>query len=479
MSSPIRLPSVRHAAATVLVLAVWISYGIFGLGTDLHGILLVGIVWIVTNCLFLGAKYQHIQTAILKGLDRAMPAMLVFLMIGVVIATFIQSGTVGTLIYYGLKFMDPGIFLPTGLILCSLMSLAVGTSWGTVATGGIVLIGIGGAMGIPLPMVAGMIVSGASFGDKMSPVSDTTNLAALSAQTDLYAHIRSMMYTTVPSYLIALALFTYFGLTYANQPLPEVELNTLLTALDATFEINVLVLLPMVVLLALSMKGVKPEAAMMIASLVAAVIAMVLQGLTLADVVTGFYGGAKIEAGVAALDPLLNRGGITDMAWTFTLSFVAISLGSIMQHFGFLKVLMEALLRQIKRASGLVSSTILVSTFSNLTLGESYISMILTGQMFRQKYDDLGIDRSVLSRSLEEGGTLITPLIPWTTTGVFFAATLGVSTLDYFAWSLLNLINPFVGIIFAYIGFAVWRSKSSSSEDVKQENVAEQESIVK
>jgi NhaC family Na+:H+ antiporter len=328
-------------------------------------------------------------------------------------------------------------------------------------------------------MVAGMIVSGASFGDKMSPVSDTTNLAALSAQTDLYAHIRSMMYTTVPSYLIALALFTYFGLTYANQPLPEVELNTLLTALDATFEINVLVLLPMVVLLALSMKGVKPEAAMMIASLVAAVIAMVLQGLTLADVVTGFYGGAKIESGVAALDPLLNRGGITDMAWTFTLSFVAISLGSIMQHFGFLKILMEALLRQIKRASGLVSSTILVSTFSNLTLGESYISMILTGQMFRQKYDDLGIDRSVLSRSLEEGGTLITPLIPWTTTGVFFAATLGVSTLDYFAWSLLNLINPFVGIIFAYIGFAVWRSKSSSSEDVKQENVAEQESIVK
>ena len=167
MSQNYKLPSTIHAVTTVAVLAVWISYGIFKLQADLHGILLVAIVWVIGNCLYLGPSYNSIQAAILKGLDRAMPAMLVFLMIGVVIATFIQSGTVGTLIYYGLKFMHPGIFLPAGLILCSLMSLAVGTSWGTVATGGIVLIGIGGAMGIPLPMVAGMIVSGACFGDKM------------------------------------------------------------------------------------------------------------------------------------------------------------------------------------------------------------------------------------------------------------------------------------------------------------------------
>ncbi len=403
-----------------------------------------------------------------------MPAMLVFLMIGVVIATFIQSGTVGTLIYYGLKFMDPVVFLPVGLILCSLMSLAVGTSWGTVATGGIVLIGIGGAMGIPLPIVAGMIVSGASFGDKMSPVSDTTNLAALSARTDLYAHIRSMLYSTVPSFLIALALFTYFGLSYANQPLPAEQLNALLAGLDNTFEINLLVLLPMVVLLLLSMRGVKPEAAMMLASLVAAGIAVSLQGVSFTDIVDGFYSGADIVSGVPVLDSLLNRGGITDMAWTFTLSFVAISLGSVLQHFGFLRVLMEALLRQISKASSLVSSTIVVSSFCNLTLGESYISMILTGQMFRQKYDDLKIDRSVLSRSLEEGGTLITPLIPWTTTGVFFAATLGVSTLDYFAWSLLNLINPLMGILFAYLGVAIWRSKPEilNTEHVASEHTA-------
>ena len=194
-------PSVVHSIFTLLGLAVWISFGLFYLQAGLHGVLLLGVVWVVFNCLPLGCRLEDIREAMRMGMDRAMPAMFIFLMIGVVIATFILSGTVGTLVYYGLKFMHPAIFLPAGLILCSLMSLAVGTSWGTVGTGGIVLIGIGGAMGMPLPLVAGMIVSGASFGDKMSPVSDTTNLAALSAETDLYGHIKSMAYTTIPSYV--------------------------------------------------------------------------------------------------------------------------------------------------------------------------------------------------------------------------------------------------------------------------------------
>ncbi|MFT5654763.1 MAG: NhaC family Na+:H+ antiporter, partial [Arenicella sp.] len=232
-------PTVFHSAITLLGLAIWISYGIFGLGADLHGILLIGLVWVVINCLPLRVSYAQIQIAMVAGMNRAMPAMFIFLMIGVVIATFIQGGTVGSLIYYGLKFMHPAIFLPAGLILCSIMSVAVGTSWGTVGTGGVVLIGIGSAMGIPLPIVAGMIISGASFGDKMSPVSDTTNLAALSADVDIYAHIKSMAYTTVPTYIITLVAFSWIGWSFANQPLPKQELDILLGALDSTFTINI------------------------------------------------------------------------------------------------------------------------------------------------------------------------------------------------------------------------------------------------
>lgn len=456
-------PSVLHAAITMLGLALWISYGIFGLDADLHGILLIGLVWAVFNSLLLRCKYSHIQTAMVKGMNRAMPAMFIFLMIGVVIATFIQGGTVGSLIYYGLKFMHPAIFLPAGLILCSIMSVAVGTSWGTVGTGGIVLIGVGGAMGIPLPIVAGMIISGASFGDKMSPVSDTTNLAALSSDVDLYAHIRSMAYTTIPTYIITLVAFSWIGWSFADQPLPAEDLNELLAALDSTFTINVFMLLPLVVLLTLSMRGVAAEAAMLVAALTAAILALLFQDHSLVQVVSGFYDGAKIETGVERLDPLLNRGGITDMAWTFTLSFVAISLGSVLQHMGFLHVLMEWVLRQIQRGASLVTSAIVGTFAANLTLGESYISLILTGQMFKQKFDDTELDRAVLSRSLEEGGTLMTALIPWTTTGAFYAATLGVATLDYVQWSLLNWINPLIGIAFAWLGLGLLKKARESA----------------
>lgn len=459
-----RTPTVAHSFITLAGLALWISLGLFVLQAGLHGVLLIGVVWVVVNSFLLGATLQDIREAMTMGMNRAMPAMFIFLMIGVVIATFILSGTVGTLIYYGLKFMHPAIFLPAGLILCSLMSLAVGTSWGTVGTGGIVLIGIGGAMGIPLPLVAGMIVSGASFGDKMSPVSDTTNLAALSAETDLYAHIKSMAYTTVPAYLITLVAFSWMGQQFAEQSLPQAELDTLLASLAATFDINLIMLLPLFVLLILSMKGVVAEAGMLISSLVAGVLAVFFQSVDVATVIGSFYDGAKIDTGNAKLDPLLNRGGITDMAWTFTLSFIAIALGAVLEKMGFLAVLMQWLLQMLARAASVVSSAIVGTFFANLLLGESYVSMILSGQMFKDKFDEVGVDRRVLSRSLEEGGTLLTALIPWTTTGAYYTATLGVATLDYASWSLLNWINPLLGILFAWLGLALFRITKKQSE---------------
>lgn len=458
-----RKPSVLHSIITLSGLALWISFGLFYLEAGLHGLLLMGVVWVVLNCLPLGVSLLTVRQAMRLGMDRAMPAMFIFLMIGVVIATFILSGTVGTLIYYGLKFMHPSIFLPAGLILCSLMSLAVGTSWGTVGTGGIVLIGIGAAMGIPLPLVAGMIISGASFGDKMSPVSDTTNLAAMAAETDLYSHIKSMAYTTGPAYLITLIAFSWLGYQFADQPLPEAELASLLNGLDAAFTINIVMLLPLVVLLVLSMRGVVAEAGMLMSALVAAVLAVLFQNTDVAAVITSFYDGAKIDTGHEKLDPLLNRGGITDMAWTFTLSFIAISLGAILEKMGFLEVLMKWLLHKLTRAASVVTSATIGTFFANMLLGESYVSMILSGQMFKDKFDEVEVDRRVLSRSLEEGGTLLTALIPWTTTGAFYAATLGVATLDYAQWSLLNWINPLIGILFAWLGIALFRVRKGQT----------------
>ncbi len=454
-----------HAALTCLGLLTWIIVGIFVLDAGLHGVLMLGLVWVAGNALALGARYDAIRAAMLTGMNRAMPALFIFLLIGVVIATFIASGTVGTLIYYGLEFLHPAIFLPAGLILCSLMSLATGTSWGTVGTGGIVLISIGGALGIPLPLVAGMVVSGASFGDKMSPVSDTTNLAAMSAETDLYAHIRSMMYTTVPAYLIALVLFTVIGFSYADQALPAAELTRLLDGLNATYEINILMLLPMVVLMGLAMWGLAAEAAMMCGALVAMLMAILIQGQGPGQMLTAIYEGAVTHTGIETLDSLLNRGGISAMAWTFALAIIAIVLGALLEAFGFLKVLISGLFARLRRQAAIVTASIFAGFGGNMALGEAYISIILGGQLCKDAYDDAGIDRAVLSRSLEEGSTLTTALIPWTTAGAFYTATLGVATIDYLPWAFLNWINPLIGIGFAWFGIALFQRRTSTAPE--------------
>jgi len=454
-------PSLIHASLCFAGLLIWIGVGLIVMGAGLHGVLLVGLIWVALNSVYLGSAYGRIRAAMFTGMERSMPALFIFLLIGVVIATFIASGTVGTLIYYGLKFMYPAIFLPAGLILCSLMSVATGTSWGTAGTGGIILMAIGGAMGIPLPLIAGMVVSGASFGDKMSPVSDTTNLAAMSADTNLYKHIYSMLYTTVPAYIIVLGLFTWIGFDYRDHALPEAQLQALLDGLDAAYTINVFVLLPMVALMVLAMRGVAAEAAMMIASFVAMLMAIFVQGVSLGDVLTWVYNGAESNTGVQTLDKLLNRGGIQSMGWTFTLAIIAISLGALLERFGFLRVLITTLFSRLKRQAAVVTASLLTGLGGNMALGEAYISIILGGQLCKPAFDEAGIDRSVLSRSLEEGSTLTTPLVPWTTAGAFYTATLGVATVDYIQWSFLNWINPLVAILFAWLGIALFQRSGS------------------
>ena len=455
-------PGVWHALFTFTAMLLWIAYGLFILQAGLHGVLLIALVWVVVNSLWLGNRYDDIRTAMMNGMARAMPALFIFLLIGVVIASFILSGTVATLVYYGLMFLDPVVFLPVGLILCSLMSVATGTSWGTVGTAGIVLIGVGGTMGIPLPLVAGMVIAGASFGDKMSPVSDTTNLAAVATGTDLYEHIKSMLVTTTPSYVLTLLLFSWIGWGYADQSLPAPKIQQLMRVIDTEYQINIFMLAPMLVLLGLAMRKVPAEAAMLVASLVALVMALLFQGASATTVISSVYDGVVVQTDNATINELLSRGGIVSMAWTFTLTMIAVPLGSLLEQAGFLRVLVRSLLASIKRRSSLVTSAILSAGVSNLALAESYISIIINGQLFKNKFDEMDIDRSVLSRSVEEGSTLMTALVPWSTTGVFYAATLGVPTVDYAQWALLNWINPLMGILFAWLGIGLFRASSAS-----------------
>ena len=450
-------PGFLHSLFSFGGVATVVIVGLLGFGISLHSLLIVALVWVAGNAFTVGHRYDSIKAAATSGIARGLGAIYIFILIGVLVAALIEGGTIGSLIYYGIDLLHPAIFLPAGVLLCTLMSLATGTSWGTIATAGVVLIGLGGALGIPLPIVAGMVISGASFGDKMSPVSDTTVLAAMTAETDIYAHIRSMFYTSGPAYLICLVGFSLLGLQFSGQALSPEELLQLQAGLASEFVIGPLALLPLLVLLALSFRRVPAEPSMLASIATAAALAVAVQDRTLVDVLNSLQGGYTANTGLEQLDSLLSRGGIQSMMWTLSLALIALALGGLLDRAGFVRVLMNGILSRMRRAASLMTATIGSSLVANMSMGEAYLSIIFGGQLFKTRYQEQKLANHLMSRCLEEGATLTTPLIPWTTSGAFCMGVLGLSSLEYAPWALFNYINPILSIVLAYLGFGIFR----------------------
>lgn len=439
-----------------------ISLGLFVFELSLHSLMFFCLIWTGAHARIMGYHYTDIRAMMSAGISQALPAVYIFLLIGLVISAFMHSGTVASLIYHGLNLLSPSLFLVAGLVLCSLMSVATGTSWGTAGTLGIVLVGIGEAMAIPLPLVAGMVVCGATFGDKMSPVSDTTNLAAMSAGTSLYRHIGSMLYTTVPTYVLSLAIFLVLGLRFAGNSLPADEILIIREALAGQYQMNlVITLLPLILMLALSLKRYSAEVSMTASIVVAMLIAVFYQGHHPVAVIDALWLNTPGHTGIGSLDQLLGRGGMYSMSWTLLLSLLALALGGILFRAGFLKSLLDGLISKVHSTLGLIATTIATSFAGNLAMGEAYISIILNCQLFQRAYDYKKIDRAVLSRSVEEGSTMTTGLIPWTTAGAFYATTLGVPVLDYLPYVFFNYLNALVSICMAAFGIGLLRKKFS------------------
>lgn len=463
--TPADLPresSLGQAVLCFLGVVTIIGTGLFLLGIGLHSLMFLCLIWAGLHARYLGYDYAHIRALMGEAITRALPAIYIFILIGMVIASFMQSGTIATLMYFGLNWLSPTLFLSVGMLLCALMSLATGTSWGTVGTLGVVFIGIGGAMGIPLPLVAGMIVCGATFGDKMSPISDTTNLAAMSADTNLYRHIYAMLFTTVPSFLLAFAVFLVLGSRYGDSAFAANEITGIQDALRGSYRLSPLIALtPLVVLATLSIRRVAAEITMSISVLVAVVIAVGYQGSGVVEVLNALWENTRGETGIENLDDLLGRGGIASMSWTLILALMALALGGILHGAGFLGTLLAGIIARIRHVAALIATTICSGLIGNMAMGEAYISIILNCQLFREKYEASGLDKSILSRSVEEGSTLTTGLIPWTTAGAFYAATLGVPVLDYLPYAFFNYFNAFVSVGFAALGIGLLRGSGT------------------
>jgi NhaC family Na+:H+ antiporter len=442
------------------VVVATIAGGLFGLGISLHTLMFLCLLWVGLNAFSLGFGYLQIRELMTNSLARAMPAIYIFILIGMVISSFMHSGTIATLMYYGLNWLNPSLFLAIGMLLCALMSVATGTSWGTVGTLGVVLIGIGSAMNIPLPLVAGMIVCGATFGDKMSPISDTTNLAAMSAGTDLYRHIYSMLFTTIPTFILTLVIFLIIGFSYGDQNLNLDAVNAIQSALANNYSLTPLItLMPLILLAIMSIRKVPAEVTMSCSIILAVLIAIFYQDASPITVLNALWENTPESTGIQNLDALLGRGGISSMSWTLLLAIMAIALGGILHGAGFLSALLAGIIARVKRTATLIATTILSGFLGNIAMGEAYISIILSCQLFKPKYEQQNLDSAILSRSVEEGSTMTTGLIPWTTAGAFYTATLGVDVLSYAPYAFFNYLNGLIAVAMAAFGIGLLKRK--------------------
>lgn len=416
----------------------------------------------------LGFSWKILQSGMIDGIVMALTACIILMIVGMLIGTWILSGIVPSMIYYGLFILSPKIFLFAACVICALVALATGSSWSTAGTIGVALIGVGQGLGIPLPLVAGAIISGSYFGDKMSPLSDTTNLAPSVAGSELFAHIRHMVWTTGPSMLIALILYAGIGFFYAADEIAAENLHLLLDGISDQFSVHWLLLLPPILVAIVVGRRLPAIPALFGGAVLGGILAVAVQGATLADVMNSAHGGYVAESGIAAVDSLLSRGGLHEMLPTIALIICALAFGGVLEKTGMLTVLAEALLRMARSTGSLIATTIGTAIGVNVLVPDQYLSLIIPGRMYREAFQRTGLDPKNLSRCLEDAGTLTSPLIPWNTCGAFMWATLGVFPLAYLPFAFLNLINPLVSLLYGLTGWTIVKTDFAAEESYEE-----------
>ena len=487
-----RKPSLALTLALFLTVAAMIAASVLVWEVDIHITLILGaMLTIAIGVAVLKYDYATIEKGIIDGIMTGMQACLILYTVGPLIGTWILSGVVPTMIYYGLAILNPSIFLFATLLICSVVSLSTGTSWGTSGTVGIALMGIALGLGIPAPLTAGVVISGAYFGDKMSPLSDTTNLAPAVAGTDLFQHIRAMVWTTGPTYIIVAVITIVIGFRYAGGELDAAKIAAIQALMRAEFWINPVTLIAPLVVIGLSAAR-KPALPSLWAGIFVAIVIALVNGSGIGEIlnimqygyvptVSASIAGAGEDAAALAkilaesnitvapdialeaandIVKLMERGGLQSMNWTISLIICAFTFGFSMDTCGFLKVMLEAIMKPIKSVGGMVTATILSCFVCDIFLGDQYLSIAMPGTMFRSAYEEKGLHPRMLSRSLEDAGTLLSVLIPWNTCGAYHTTVLGVPTLEYAPYAFLNYLNPIVAILLTYMGIGIaWRGK--------------------
>lgn len=473
-SKTISTPTVGLALLPILTMLIFliVGYGVFGLPIES---LLLGSAVVASGVAWkLGYGWDDIQSAITERLAKALPAVFILVLVGGLIGSWMIGGTIPMLVYYGLKVISPEYLIFTAFLVTSFVSLCTGTSWGSAGTVGVALMGVATGMDANLAAVAGAVVSGAYFGDKISPLSDSTNFAPVVAGTDLYSHIQHMLWTTIPAFLLASIVFFFAGNSDVSAETPE-KIIAILANLDELFSLNIFLLLPPVLILWGAIRKL-PTIPLMVAAIAIAIAnAMIFQGFDLNTALTSMLGGFNASmftssglGDVAVLSDVLtlvNRGGMTSMMGVVLLVFCAFSFAGTLALTGSLNVLVGLLTKGIKGTASLIGATIATTFIVVCTTSDGKLALLIPSEIFRDMYKRMQLDAKNLSRTIEDAGTVIEPLIPWTNAGVFMAATLGVSTLDYLPWAIQNYSGVIFAMIWAYSGIGIAKLKTAKNAD--------------
>lgn len=493
MTNTTRRPRLFEALIPVIFLTALISINVFIFGDDaLAGsnqiVLILSATVASIVAIRLGHGWETLHKGIVRSIGSAMPAILILLLIGSLAGTWLLSGIVPSMIYYGLQILNPTIFLVAACIVSAIVSLATGSSWSTVATLGVALLGIGRALGIPEGIIGGAIISGAYFGDKMSPLSDTTNLAPAMAGTNLFTHIRYMAWTTVPSISIALILFLIIGLTRSQDGTIN-DIEPVLSAIDNTFYVSPILFLVPALVITLIIRKVPALPALLTGTLAGALFALIFQPHII-EHVSGIMDNFLVASYVAVMkamytdiavitnhdmvNSLLQTGGMSGMLNTVWLIICAMIFGGVMESSGLLQRITESVIRLAHNDGSLVAATAGTCMFFNVTASDQYLAIVVPGRMFSSTFKKRGLRPQNLSRTLEDSGTVTSVLVPWNTCGATQSSVLGVSTIAFLPYAFFNLISPFMTILFAYLKIRISRFTPEEQAEIESHEPEEE-----
>lgn len=449
-----RLPNKFDACIPIIVLlGLMMCNYLLDWGQDPHIPVLLAACTACFVGKFCGQKFKNMLAAGIDSISQSMEALLILIFVGCLVGSFEWCGTIPALVFYGLKMFTPVIFLPAVCILCAIVGLSLGSAYTVSATLGIAFMTIGETMGISPALIAGAVLSGACTGDKFSPLSDSTNLAAASAQTGLFDHVRAMTMTTFPAFILALLGFTAVAIFGEVGEYDPTMVNQLSDAIEGNFKVmNPVLLLPILVIIVVAVMKLPALPGVLLVSGIGCVFAVVFQGASFSDCITMVHYGYSAETGNELADTLLNRGGMDSMLWTINVALIAIGFGGIYSQIGAVESLLGKFIKRVHTPFQMVLTTILTAMFCIATMCDQYLGLIVPATMYKEKYDDLGLGRNLLSRSMEDGGTLWSPMIPWSSCGAYHSRMLGVDTLSYIPFCFTNILNPIISILTAWWG---------------------------